>query len=81
MGTILGHDTILEDRVMIASGANIAGHVHLGQDCSIGAGAVILEDLSIGSDAIIMAGAVVIRDVDPGTTVAGIPAKIVQQNS
>jgi len=43
---------------------------------SIGSGAVILCGITIGERAMVGAGAVVTRDVPPGTTVAGVPARV-----
>jgi acetyltransferase-like isoleucine patch superfamily enzyme len=43
---------------------------------SIGSGAVILCGVTIGAGALVGAGAVVTRDVPPGTTVAGVPARV-----
>jgi acetyltransferase-like isoleucine patch superfamily enzyme len=43
---------------------------------SIGSGAVIMCGLTIGEHAMIGAGAVVTRDVAAGTTVAGVPARV-----
>lgn len=44
---------------------------------SIGSNATILCGVTIGDGAIVGAGAVVTRDVEPGTTVAGVPARVV----
>jgi UDP-2-acetamido-3-amino-2,3-dideoxy-glucuronate N-acetyltransferase len=43
---------------------------------SIGSGVVILGGVTIGAGALIGAGAVVTRDVAPGSTVAGVPARL-----
>ena len=43
---------------------------------SIGSGAAILCGVTIGEGSLIGAGAVVTRDVAPGTTVAGVPARV-----
>jgi acetyltransferase-like isoleucine patch superfamily enzyme len=45
---------------------------------SIGSGAVILCGVEIGAGALVGAGAVVTRDVAPGTTVAGVPARLLR---
>jgi acetyltransferase-like isoleucine patch superfamily enzyme len=43
---------------------------------SIGSGAVILCGVTIGEGALVGAGAVVTRDVRAGSTVAGVPARL-----
>jgi UDP-2-acetamido-3-amino-2,3-dideoxy-glucuronate N-acetyltransferase len=53
---------------------------HVGRGASIGSGAVILCGVTIGQDAYVGAGAVVTRDVPPGTTVAGVPARLLVRN-
>lgn len=45
---------------------------------SIGSGALIVGGVTIGAGARIGAGAVVTRDVAPGTTVAGVPARVLR---
>jgi serine O-acetyltransferase len=55
---------------------NVSGP-KIGQHAFIGTGARVLGDIKIGSRAKIGANAVVNRDVPPGTTVAGVPARVV----
>jgi acetyltransferase-like isoleucine patch superfamily enzyme len=45
---------------------------------SLGSGAVILGGVTIGERALVGAGAVVRGDVEGGTTVAGVPARVVR---
>ena len=45
----------------------------------IGAGARILDGVHIGANAIVGAGSVVTRSVPAGATVAGVPARVIQQ--
>lgn len=48
---------------------------------SIGSGALLLCGITVGAGATIGAGAVVTRDVAPGTTVAGVPARLLRSRS
>jgi acetyltransferase-like isoleucine patch superfamily enzyme len=54
--------------------------VVVGRGASIGSGAVILGGLTIGERALVGAGAVVTADVAPKTTVAGLPARILERS-
>lgn len=80
LNATIGHDTIIEDFVNIAPGANISGNVHLGSRCWIGTGAVINqgnneEKLHIGHDTTIGSGSVVVKSCEPNAVYVGIPAK------
>jgi len=50
----------------------------LGTGCYIGAGAIILPGVEIGRGAIVGAGAIVTCMVESGTTVVGMPARVIQ---
>jgi serine acetyltransferase len=52
----------------------------LGDRVDVGAHVVILGPVTIGDDVIVAAGSVVTRDVPGGATVAGNPARVVQQS-
>ena len=76
----VAHDSLVENYVHVAPGANISGNVHLKSSCWIGAGAVInqgsnLEKCVIGENTVIGSGAVVIRDCEPDAVYAGVPAR------
>lgn len=75
-GTIVDHDSLIGANSHVAIGARVAGGVWIGKDCLVGAGATIRQGLHIGDGAVVAAGAVVLGDVAPGSTVAGVPARI-----
>ncbi|MBX9652423.1 acetyltransferase [bacterium] len=80
-GAIIEHDCRLGDFSHVATGAHLAGGVTVGEGAFIGAGAVLIQGVTVGANAVIGAGAVVIHDVYPGTTVVGVPARPLPQNS
>lgn len=54
--------------------------IYIGNHVWIGQGAIILKGVNIGDGAIIAAGAIVTKDVPAHAMVAGIPAKVIQEN-
>lgn len=71
-----GRNVVIEHQVTI--GAEKGQSPVLGDDIFIGAGARILGAVTLGNGAKVGANAVVLDDVPAGTTVAGIPARIVK---
>ncbi|HEY2159528.1 MAG TPA: acyltransferase [Isosphaeraceae bacterium] len=53
--------------------------VRVGDGANIGSGALILGGVTIGRGATVGAGAVVTRDVPDGSTVAGVPARVLRR--
>ena len=51
----------------------------IGDNCYIGTGATILGPVTIGNNVTIAAGAVVNKDVPDGSTVGGVPAKVISR--
>ena len=78
-GAIVEHDCLIGNHVHVATGACLAGGVLVGDGSHIGIGASIKQGVTIGAGAIVGAGAVVLTDVQSGTTVAGVPAKILNK--
>lgn len=74
------HDCLIGDYVTFAPGVHCNGNVSIGDHAYIGAGAVIRQGLSVGAGATVGMGAVVTKNVPAGATVAGNPAKPLNEN-
>lgn len=75
----IDHDCILGDSVHVCPGVNMAGGVNIGEGALLGTGANIIPGIRIGAWAIVGAGSAVIRDVPENVTVAGVPARPINQ--
>lgn len=72
----LGHDVYVGSFCVVNPGVSLSGGVILEPGVLIGSGAVVLEGRRVGAGATVGAGAVVAEDVEPGTTVVGVPARL-----
>lgn len=77
-GCLINHDTVLEDRVVLASGASLAGSVHVEADCYLGQACTVRQELRIGRGSLIGMGAVVVKDVPPNSVIVGNPGQRVR---
>jgi serine O-acetyltransferase len=88
MGVVIGETAEIGDDVLIYQGVTLGGtgkekgkrHPTIGNRVVIGAGAVVLGPITIGDDSRIGAGSVVVNSVPPGSTVVGVPGKVIKQN-
>lgn len=85
VGFVVGETAVIEDEaciwhdVTLGSTLKASGpgrHPRVRRGAVIGAGAILLGGIEIGERAVIAAGAIVLADVAPGTTVAGVPARL-----
>jgi len=74
-GTVINHDDVVEDRVVFASAATLAGSVHVESDCYMGQSCTVRQLLRIGRGCLIGMGAVIVRDVPPNSVMVGNPAR------
>lgn len=71
----VGHDAWISAGARVATGAVIGGYARVGRDAQIGLNATILPYRQVGAGARVGAGAVVTENVPDGATVAGNPAR------
>lgn len=84
-GLVIGATAVFEDDISIMQNVTLGGtgkdvgdrHPKVRHGVLIGAGAKVLGNIEIGSWARIAAGSVVLHPVPGGSTVAGVPARVV----
>jgi sugar O-acyltransferase (sialic acid O-acetyltransferase NeuD family) len=74
-GTLVGHHCRIEGFVSLMPGANLGGHVRVGERSTVGMAAVVVNGGMIGRGATVAAGAVVLGEVAQGARVQGVPAR------
>lgn len=88
-GVIIGETTIIGDNCTLYQGVTLGGtgkehgkrHPTLGNNVMVGAGAKILGSCTIGDNSKIGAGSVVLSEVPAGSTVVGVPGRVVRMNN
>lgn len=79
----IGRDVIIRSydaHQIEKDGYQVAAPIKIGDHVWIGQRAMILKGVTIGDGAVIAAGAVVTKDVPAHAVVAGVPAKVVEEN-
>jgi serine O-acetyltransferase len=87
-GVVIGETAEVGDDVLLYQGVVLGGtsldkkrrHPTIGKNVVIGARAVALGDITIGDGARVGAGSVVIKSVPAGSTVVGIPGRVVEEH-
>jgi serine O-acetyltransferase len=87
MGTVIGETAEVGDDVHMFHGVTLGGndprpikrHPTIEDGATLGANSTLIGDITVGEGATVGAGAVVIDDVPAGTTVAGNPARPVEE--
>lgn len=75
----IAHNVIIENNVCVIALSMIAGSVILKENSYIAPSASIRNQLTIGKNSLVGIGAVVVKDVKDNVVVAGVPAKIIQE--
>jgi acetyltransferase-like isoleucine patch superfamily enzyme len=83
-GCVIAPDVIIRDHDahrILNDDHEIAKDICIGEHVWIGTRALILKGVTIGDGAVVAAGAVVTRDVPAHCVVAGVPAKIIREQT
>lgn len=88
-GVIIGETAIIGDNVTIYQGVTLGGtgkehgkrHPTVEDNVMISAGAKVLGSFTIGANSKIGAGSVVLSEVPPGSTVVGVPGRVVKRSN
>ncbi|MBR1931279.1 MAG: serine O-acetyltransferase [Lachnospiraceae bacterium] len=86
-GVVIGETAIVGDNVTLYQGVTLGGtgkeqgkrHPTVGNNVMISAGAKVLGSFSIGDNSKIGAGSVVLSPVPAGSTVVGVPGRVVKR--
>jgi serine O-acetyltransferase len=89
LGVVIGETAEIGDDVLLYQGVTIGGtgnergkrHPTLGNRVVVGAGASVLGNIRLGDDVRVGAGSVVVHSVTNGSTVVGIPGRVVRTRS
>src|SRR5438270_3889679 len=86
LGVVIGETAEVGDDVLIYQGVTLGGtggecgkrHPTIGNRVVVGTGASVLGNIKLGDDVRVGAGSVVVHSVPAGSTVVGIPGRIVR---
>lgn len=88
-GVVIGETAEVGDDVLLYQGVTLGGtggergkrHPTIGNRVVVGTGAAILGNIRLGDDVKVGAGSVVVHSVPEGSTVVGIPGRVVSARS
>jgi serine O-acetyltransferase len=89
MGVVIGETAEIGDDVLLYQGVTIGGtgaqkgkrHPTVGNRVVVGTGAAVLGNIVLEDDVKVGAGAVVVHSVPEGSTVVGIPGRVVRERA
>ena len=76
----VGHDCDFGESCVVASGAQIAGYVKLGNRVYIGMATAVKETMTVGTDSIVSMSSSVVREIPENVIALGNPARAMRNN-
>ncbi len=73
--THVAHDCVIGDHVIMANGASIAGHVHMGDHAILGGFTLVHQFTQIGAYSFAAMGSAITQDIPPFVMVGGRPTR------
>ncbi len=73
----IGHDAVVEDFAQANPGAQINGACRISRQALIGSNASLHPGIEVGANAVVGSNSQVVRNVRAGTTVVGVPARLI----
>lgn len=61
-GNHIGHDSVIEDHVFVASHVVVSGHCHIGEYCFLGVNATLRNGITLAPGTVVGAGALIMKD-------------------
>ncbi len=81
LGTAIGKNTRIGQRVVVCHGVSISGRVTIGDDVNVWPGAQVFPRVTIGNRSDVGANAVVLTDYSDDSIIFGVPARLVARRS
>ena len=77
----IAHNVRIKENAYVIASSILCGSCILEKDSYIAPGAVIMNQITIGENSLVGMGAVVTKNVEPNKVVAGVPAKVIKENT
>ena len=80
-GSVIAHDSVIEDHCFLAPRVAVAGHVRIGERSFIGINATIRNSVTIAPQTLVGAGALIVKDTAAKGVYLSSPARRVENSS
>jgi UDP-3-O-[3-hydroxymyristoyl] glucosamine N-acyltransferase LpxD len=77
----IAHNVHIKENVFVIALSMIAGSAVLEKNAYIAPGALVINQATVGENSLVGMGAVVVKSVEAGKVVAGVPARVLRDNT